>query len=81
MDAMLKAAGTAGMVAEETLDPVDWADVQALSHRIVDDAVDYLRDVRERPVWQDMPAEVREFFAEPLPQSPQPLAQVYGEVA
>lgn len=80
MDAMLMAAGTAGMVAEETLDPVDWADVQALSHRIVDDAVDYLRDVRERPVWQDMPAEVREFFAAPLPRSPQPLAQVYAEV-
>ena len=77
MDAMLKAAGT----AEETLDPADWAEVQALSHRIVDDAVDYLRDVRERPVWQDMPAEVKAFFAEPLPRSPQPLAQVYGEVA
>ncbi|CAH2398876.1 pyridoxal phosphate-dependent decarboxylase family protein [Mesorhizobium ventifaucium] len=80
MDAMLKATGTAGMVAEETLDPVDWADVQALSHQIVDDAVDYLRDVRERPVWQEMPAEVREFFAAPLPQSAQPLAQIYGEV-
>ncbi|RWM96537.1 MAG: amino acid decarboxylase [Mesorhizobium sp.] len=81
MDAMLKAAGTAGTIAEETLDPFDWADVQALSHRIVDDAVDYLRDIRERPVWQEMPAEVREFFAAPLPRSPQPLAQVYGEVA
>ncbi|TIM59725.1 MAG: amino acid decarboxylase, partial [Mesorhizobium sp.] len=32
-------------------------------------------------VWQEMPAEVREFFAAPLPRSPQPLAQVYGEVA
>ncbi|RWH70363.1 MAG: amino acid decarboxylase [Mesorhizobium sp.] len=81
MDAMLKAVGTASTVAEETLDPVDWTEVQALSHRIVDDAVDYLRDVRERPVWQDMPAEVKAFFAAPLPQSPQPLAQVYGEVA
>ncbi|MER8497625.1 aspartate aminotransferase family protein [Mesorhizobium sp. M1312] len=80
MDAMLKATGTAGVVAEETLDPVDWAGVQALSHRIVDDAVDYLRDVRERPVWQDMPEEVKAFFAAPLPRSPQPLAQVYGEV-
>ncbi|WP_425350384.1 pyridoxal phosphate-dependent decarboxylase family protein [Mesorhizobium temperatum] len=78
---MLKAASRGGMVAEETLDPVDWAEVQALSHRIVDDAVDYLRDVRERPVWQDMPEEVKTFFAAPLPRSPQPLAQVYGEVA
>ncbi|UVC16311.1 pyridoxal phosphate-dependent decarboxylase family protein [Mesorhizobium onobrychidis] len=81
MDAVLKAASTAGMVAEETLDPIDWADVQALSHRIVDDAVDYLRDVRERPVWQDMPEEVKAFFTGALPRSPQPLAQVYDEVA
>ena len=41
-------------------------DAQALSHRIVDDAVGYLRDVRDRPVWQDMPAEVRAFFETPL---------------
>ena len=36
--------------------------MRALSHRIVDDAVDYLRGVRERPVWQDMPEEVKAFF-------------------
>jgi aromatic-L-amino-acid decarboxylase len=72
---------TLGWVAEETLDPSDWTDVRALSHRIVDDAVAYLRDVRERPVWQEMPGEVREFFTAPLPRSPAPLADVYGEVA
>ncbi|MFB9980376.1 pyridoxal phosphate-dependent decarboxylase family protein [Mesorhizobium kowhaii] len=72
---------TLGMMAEETLDPRDWADVQALSHRIVDDAVAHLRDVRERPVWQEMPGEVRAFFTAPLPRSPSPLADVYAEVA
>ena len=41
---------------EETLDPNDWTDVRVLSHRIVDDAVGFVRDVRDRPVWQDMPA-------------------------
>jgi hypothetical protein len=41
---------------EETLDPSDWRDVQALSHQIIDDAVGYLRDVRDRPVWRDVPA-------------------------
>jgi aromatic-L-amino-acid decarboxylase len=72
---------TLGMMAEETLDPRDWADVQALSHRIVDDAVAHLRDVRERPVWQEMPGEVRAFFTAPLPRLPSPLADVYAEVA
>src|SRR4051794_30320305 len=72
---------TLGMVAEETLDPLDWADVQALSHRVIDEAVDYLRDVRGRPVWREMPADMREAFAAPLPRSPVPLDAVYGEVS
>ncbi len=68
-------------MAEESLDPEDWGEVQALSHRIVDDAIGYLRDVRDRPVWQEMPAEVRAVFETPLPRSPAPLEQVYREVA
>ncbi|ESZ20602.1 aspartate aminotransferase family protein [Mesorhizobium sp. L2C084A000] len=70
-----------GLVAEETLDPLDWADVQALSHRVIDDAVDYLRDVRDRPVWREMPADVRKAFSAPLPRSPAPLDAVYAEVS
>ena len=70
-----------GMLAEETLDPADWAAVQALSHQVIDDAVDYLSDVRERPAWREMPAEVREAFAAPLPRFPAPLSAVYNEVS
>ena len=77
---MDKPAGTQAAIVEETLDPADWAGAQALSHRIVDDAIGYLRDVRERPVWQQMPAEVREFYEEPLPRSPAPLGEVYREL-
>ena len=70
-----------GMADEETLDPSDWTDVQALAHRVVDDAVDYLREVRDRPVWREMPAEVRAVFAASVPRSPAPLAAVYGQVS
>ncbi|MGE0238919.1 MAG: aspartate aminotransferase family protein [Parvibaculaceae bacterium] len=66
---------------EETLDPGDWADVAALSHQMVDDAVAYLRDLRERPVWQEMPEDVKSFFTAPVPRSPMALAQVYSEVS
>ncbi|RWC89795.1 MAG: aspartate aminotransferase family protein [Mesorhizobium sp.] len=69
------------MVAEETLDPADWTDVQALSHRVVDDAVDYLRELRDRPVWREMPGQVRDFFTAPLPRSPASLAAVYEDVS
>ncbi|MFM9843946.1 MAG: pyridoxal phosphate-dependent decarboxylase family protein [Dongiaceae bacterium] len=66
---------------EETLDPDDWTEAQALSHRIVDDAVGYLRGIRDRPVWQEMPAEAKAFFKAPLPRTPAPLAEIYREVA
>ncbi|HEV7434134.1 MAG TPA: aspartate aminotransferase family protein [Pseudorhizobium sp.] len=66
--------------AEETLDPIDWSNVRALSHRMIDDSIEYLRDVRLRPVWQEMPAGVKATFREPLPRFPMPLDDVYREV-
>jgi aromatic-L-amino-acid decarboxylase len=67
--------------AEETLDPANWSEALSLSHRIVEDAVAYLRDVRDRPVWQAMPGDARARFATPLPRAPEPLADVYQTVA
>jgi aromatic-L-amino-acid/L-tryptophan decarboxylase len=66
--------------AEETLDPGDWNEALALSRHIVDDAVAHLRDVRNRPVWREMPAEMRDLFRAPLPRAPMPLTEVYQEV-
>ena len=66
--------------AEETLDPDDWSELETLSHQIIEDAVRHLRDVRDRPAWREVPQEVKEFFASPLPQSPAPLDSVYREV-
>ena len=59
---------------EETLDPENWESMRALGHRMVDDMLDYLRTVRERPVWQHAPGPVREHFSGPSPQEPQPSA-------
>ena len=33
------------------LDPEDWDEFRAESHRALDTMIDYLRDLRERPVW------------------------------
>jgi glutamate/tyrosine decarboxylase-like PLP-dependent enzyme len=65
---------------EETLDPQDWADVQAVSHQMIEDSIAYLRGVRDRPVWREMPSEVRSFFEGPLPRSASPLSEVYAQV-
>lgn len=74
--ATLEGAAASG---EETLDPMDWTDTLAVAHRMVDDAIAYLRDVRERPPWQPVPAEVRQSFATGLPREPTPLSDVYDE--
>ena len=61
------------------LDPADWERFRALAHAALDDAVDYLRDVRERPAWQPVPAEIKARFDEGLPQRGMPLEDVYRE--
>ncbi len=65
---------------EETLDPGDWEGFRQLSHRIVDDSLDYLRDVRERAVWQNMPDSVREKYSAPVPQQGEGVEAVYAEL-
>jgi aromatic-L-amino-acid decarboxylase len=67
------------VTTEETLDPADWTDAQAVAHQIIDDAVAYLRDVRERPPWQPIPVGVRQSFTTPLPRNPTPLSEVYQD--
>ena len=64
---------------EETLDPADWEAMRALGHRMMDDALDWLRDVRERPVWQRMPDDVRATFRTAVPRAPATPEAVYRE--
>ena len=65
---------------EETLDPDDWSAVQALAHRMIDDSVAHIRDVRSRPVWQDMPETVRAAYRTSVPENPTPIEDVYREI-
>jgi aromatic-L-amino-acid decarboxylase len=65
--------------ASETLDPQDWNEIRALGHRMVDDMIDYVATIRERPVWQPIPETVRGRFREALPQASSDLNDVYRE--
>lgn len=65
---------------EETLDPRDWEELQGLAHQVIDDAIAHIREVRDRPVWKDMPTHVREAFAAPLPNQPHPISEVYRDL-
>ena len=64
---------------DKTLDPPDWEAFRATGHRMLDDMIDYLRDVRERPAWQPVTAAARERLSAPLPAGPTPLATLYDD--
>ena len=64
---------------EESLDPADWGALGEVAHQAVDDMLDFLKTLRERPIWQPMPDDVLDYFKQPLPQEPQSEAEVYGE--
>jgi aromatic-L-amino-acid/L-tryptophan decarboxylase len=63
-----------------TLDPADWDAFRRQAHRMLDDILDYIENIRDRPVWQPIPQDVREHFQmEELPQGPSDLAAVHEE--
>jgi glutamate/tyrosine decarboxylase-like PLP-dependent enzyme len=64
---------------EETLDPEDWQAMRALGHRMVDDMMTYLETVRERPVWQPIPDEVRAHLNQPLPVEAEGAERAYQD--
>jgi aromatic-L-amino-acid/L-tryptophan decarboxylase len=64
----------------ETLDPQDWEQSKALMHKMVDDAFNYTKNVRDRKIWQEMPEHVLNTFKTPLPQQPSNAEAVYKEL-
>jgi glutamate/tyrosine decarboxylase-like PLP-dependent enzyme/GNAT superfamily N-acetyltransferase len=65
--------------SEKTLDPDNWNEVRNLGHRMIDDMIDYLQGLRDKPVWQQPTAEVKEVLNRSLPQEGQPAEEIYQE--
>jgi len=65
--------------ANQTLDPKDWAEFRAQAHRMLDDMLGYIEDIRQRPVWQPIPSAVRAHFQSPAPLAGADLASVHAE--
>jgi len=65
--------------SEETLDPEEWESMRALGHRILDDAMDYIETLRDRPVWQHAPPHVKAHFEGQSPHDPERPGDVYQE--
>jgi glutamate/tyrosine decarboxylase-like PLP-dependent enzyme len=62
----------------DSLDPNDWEALRALGHRMLDDMMDHLRDLRTGPVWQPLPAETRAGLRGPLDTTGADPAAVYA---
>ena len=71
--------GSAASGSSETLDPKDWDEIRAQGHRMLDDMIDYVANIRERPVWRPIPDQVRARFRAELPRQPSELSEVYRE--
>ncbi|WP_295673686.1 aminotransferase class V-fold PLP-dependent enzyme [uncultured Mucilaginibacter sp.] len=61
------------------LDPADWNDIKTLGYQIIDDMVDYLKNIGDRPAWTPIPQHVKEEFKKPLPQTGTDIFTIYEE--
>jgi aromatic-L-amino-acid decarboxylase len=72
-------AGNSESNSEKTLDPEDWAETRRTFHQAVDFCLDAMQTVRERPVWQPMPDEIKSQFRESVPRTEQPLSKIFSD--
>jgi aromatic-L-amino-acid decarboxylase len=52
---------------EESLDPASWDEFRAHGHAVLDELLDWVSTLRERPTWQPVPEEVRAGLRLPIP--------------
>ena len=69
----------AGNRSQETLDPEDWGAVRKLGHRMMDDMLDFLETIEEKPAWQPAPERVKAHFNSPVPHEAQDRDSIYQE--
>ena len=64
---------------EQTLDPKDWQAFRNLAHRALDEAIDYVQNVRERPPWKPVPEAAKKALTGPVPKKGKAVEKVYEE--
>ncbi|MGA3373905.1 MAG: pyridoxal-dependent decarboxylase [Terracidiphilus sp.] len=77
--AAIDSAAETATELNETLDPTDWPSFRAQAHRMLDEMLGYIEEIRERPVWQPIPETVRARFRSPAPRMGEHLARVHAE--
>jgi glutamate/tyrosine decarboxylase-like PLP-dependent enzyme len=79
IDLSAKSGNASEAETSPTLDPADWSEFRAQAHRMLDDMLGYIEEIRERAVWQPIPADLRARFQAHAPQHAEKLANVHAE--
>jgi aromatic-L-amino-acid decarboxylase len=64
---------------ETGLDPDNWNDIKTLGYQMIDDMVDYLKNIGEQQIWKPVPQQVKDVFKNPIPQQGTNIFEVYRE--
>jgi glutamate/tyrosine decarboxylase-like PLP-dependent enzyme len=64
---------------DDSLDPPDWEAFRQMAHLALDEAIDYVRDVRHRPVWQPVPEAAKQQLSRCLPRSGEGMLATYNQ--
>lgn len=63
----------------ETLDPENWEHYQQLGYKMIDDIIDYLKNIEKEKVWQPIPEKTIEVYKTPIPQKGTTPENVYED--
>ncbi len=69
-------------MTDETLDPETsegWYEYRELGRQMIEDMIEYLKTVRDRPLWRQMGDEEKRFFESELPKNGIPLKEIYEQ--
>jgi aromatic-L-amino-acid/L-tryptophan decarboxylase len=61
-----------------TLDPLDWKIFRSQAHTMLEDMINYIENIRERPVWQPIPDAVRARFCDDISALPTDLGEIHN---
>ena len=67
------------MQPEISLDPEDWEEFRALGHEVLDDMINFLKNIRDQSVWQPIPKDQKELFQSSAPKEGAALESIYQE--
>lgn len=79
MNANVKEMLHTSLPEEVGFDPEDWDAFEKLASRALKDMIQYMRTVRERPVWKPIPEQTKAHFQTPVPWQGAGLEAAYSE--